>query len=219
MNSTAKHVVGPALWAVIVAAGFLAVPTAQAAHSCTVNGGYLQLYQPDGQHSVSVQANGSTLGPGAVVSTHGVNPVYGNATGSVSGNVVDFVIDWNDNKGTAIYRGTVGDDGIAHGTATGNVIPINLWNPGAFDSTNTLTCPAATPAAQTATVNKPDDIYDQPDGNGTPYKDANGKNIFKPKGQVQLVAPDNCRNNWCHVVAPEVPGDAWIYAGEGYVTQ
>ncbi len=202
--------------AAIVTGSFAMMPTAKA-DSCTVNGGELHIQQPVG-HDVDVQANGSTLGPGVVVSTFGINPVYGNATGSVEGTTVNFVIDWNDNQGTAIYSGTVGDDGFAHGNSTGNVVPINLWNPGPWDSTNTLNCSGVNTTGETATVNKPDNIYDQPDGNGNVYLDNNGNPIFKPVGQVQLVEPDLCRNDWCHVVAPEVPGPAWIYAGEGFVT-
>jgi hypothetical protein len=64
----------------------------------------------------------------------------------------------------------------------------------------------------------PTDIFNKPDGNGTEYRNANGIPIAKQPGQVQLVEPELCRNNWCHVVAPEVPGDAWIYIGDGMGT-
>ncbi len=203
--------------ATVVAGGCLTMPVAHAS-SCTVNGEYLSIHQVNGNHTVTLQASGSTLGPGVVVATDGINPVYGHATGSIAGTTVNFVIDWDDNQGTAIYSGDTGSDGFAHGNSTGNVVPINLWNPGPWDSTDALDCSQLTPTGQTAFVNQPDNIYDQPDGNGNEYLDDNGNPIFKPVGQVQLVEPDGCRNDWCHVVAPEVPGPAWIYAGDGFVT-
>jgi hypothetical protein len=54
------------------------------------------------------------------------------------------------------------------------------------------------------------DVYNQPDGHGTVYRDADGHKIFLIAGrQVQLVKP--CRDNWCQVVDPDVPGEAWVY--------
>jgi hypothetical protein len=206
--------------AALGAGGLLAAPAAHAA-SCTVTGDHINLTHDFPRHSVYVQANGSTLGPEAVVSTNGIDPVYGKVSGSIAGTAVDFIIDWNDNQGQAHYRGTVGPDGFASGTSSGNVIPINLWNPTNWKSDQPLNCDGvntgpAQGAAKTATVNQPTSIFNKPDGNGTEYLNANGVPIFKQPGQVQLVAPDLCRDNWCHVVAPEVPpGDGWIYIGNG----
>jgi hypothetical protein len=68
-------------------------------------------------------------------------------------------------------------------------------------------------------VNRDTNIFDAPDGRGTEYRDANGDPIFKSPGPVTLVEPELCRNDWCHVVAPEVPpGTGWIYIGEGFGT-
>lgn len=204
------------------AGGLLTAPAAQAA-SCTVTGDHINLTHDFPRHSVYVQASGSSLGPEAVVSTNGINPVYGKVSGSIAGNAVDFIIDWNDNQGQAHYRGTVGADGVASGTSSGNVVPINLWNPTNWKSDQPLNCDAlntgpATGTAKTATVKQATNIFNKPDGNGTEYLGANGSPIFKAPGQVQLVAPELCRSNWCHVVAPEAPGDAWIYIGDGIGT-
>jgi hypothetical protein len=204
--------------AAALGAGGLLVASPAHAASCTVNGDHLNLTHDFPRHSVYIQANGSSLGPEGLVSTNGINPVYGKVTGSIAGTAVDFIIDWNDNQGTAHYRGTVGPDGFASGTASGNVIPINLWNPTPWRSDQPLNCDAQT-ATKTATVNQATNIFDKPDGQGTEFRNANGDPIFKPPGQVQLVAPELCRSNWCHVVAPEVPpGNGWIYIGDGIGT-
>jgi len=207
----------------VAAAGFLSVPVAHAA-TCTVNGDYLRLQQHEGPYTTttSVNANGSALGPGVVtVPPSGTNPTYGNATGSINGNQVTVHIVWNDNKGTADFTGTIGDDGIAKGSSTGTPIPVNLWNPGPWDTApGQFTCTNdQAPATKTATVLKASTVFDSPDGQGTEYRNANGNAIFASPGKVQLVAPDLCRNDWCHIVPPAgVNGDAWIYIGEGYGT-
>src|SRR5262249_39829056 len=142
---------------------------------------------------------------------------FGNATGTgvVPPSGIDFTIDWGD-VSTHMVGAIDPMAGFAygHGIKSGGA----QWDWSAQHEHFTCGANQGTAAQNTATVNKPDDIYNKPDGNGTAYTDAKGNNIFKPKGQVQLVEPDLCRNDWCHVVAPEVPGDAWIYAGEGYVT-
>jgi hypothetical protein len=208
--TTTQKLLGAATTVIGVAA-FLAMPAAHADTSCTVPGAYLDLFQPDGQHKVSVQANGSNLGPGAVVSTFGVNPVYGKASGSIAGRTVDFIITWDDNKGTAVYRGTVGDDGVAHGTATGSVIPINLWNPGNWDSTGPLTCASTAPGpgtAKTATVTNDVDLYNkknEPDGAGQVV------GMLTAGTTVQLVGPCS-PSSWCQVGGPNVPGgNGWVW--------
>lgn len=124
----------------VVAALFLTVPAAHAA-GCGVPGENLTLFQPDGMYTVTVNANGSALGPGAVaVIPGGEIGTYGNVSGGIQGRKIDFTITWDNNKGAAHFTGTVGDDGVAHGTSTGPSVPINLWNPGAWNSVGPLTC-------------------------------------------------------------------------------
>lgn len=127
--------------AVVAAASFLAVPAAHAVAGCTVPGDYLRLFQPDGGYTLSIKANGSALGPGAVaVIPGGEIGTYGNVSGGIQGRNIDFTITWDNNKGTAHFTGSVGDDGVAHGSATGPSVPINLWNPGPWNSDGALTC-------------------------------------------------------------------------------
>src|SRR2546423_45320 len=121
----------------VVAAGFLSMPAAHAAPSCTVSGDYLRLQQHFGNYTTttSVNAKGSALGPGVVtVPPSGTNGTYGKASGSINGRAINVHIIWDDNKGTADFTGTVGDDGIAHGNSTGTPIPIHLWDPGPWDT-------------------------------------------------------------------------------------
>jgi hypothetical protein len=217
-----NHIVKTAQSVLAVASlGISGLMVAAPAHAvnCTVNGAYLNLDHTFPRHSLEVQANGSTLGPGAVVSTDGINPIYGNATGSIAGNTVDFVIDWNDNKGQAHYSGTIGPDGIAKGTATGNVVPINLWNPGDWTSTGPLSCtgvdtgPAQpTQGAGTVTVKKASDVYDGPDGNGKRIGPASYH--LAPGRTLTLVQP--CADDWCLLTIPDAQvkgGQGWVYAG------
>jgi hypothetical protein len=191
-----------------VAAGFLSVPVAHAA-SCTVNGDYLRLQQHEGPYTTttSVTAKGSTLGPGVVtVPPSGTNGTYGSASGSIDGSNITVHITWNDNKGTADFTGTIGNDGIAHGTSTGTPIPINLWNPGPWDTApGLLNCtddqgPAA--AQQTATVNADTDLYNKPNDNGDAQVIGTLKN-----GQVVKVAGACSPNAWCILTDPK--GAAW----------
>ena len=137
--------------ATIGAGAFVALPLAQAAPSCTVNGEYLRLKQSEGPYvtTTTINANGSTLGPGVVtVPPSGTNGTYGTATGTIDGRNISVHIVWNDNKGTADFIGTIGDDGIARGNSMGTPIPVNLWNPGPWESSEPLNCPAAEQAQQ-----------------------------------------------------------------------
>jgi hypothetical protein len=139
----------------IGAEGFLAAPAAHA-ESCTVNGSQLQLrVHPDFTYTVTVGANGSTLAGEVFSTVAGQDGVSGNATGSIAGNAVDFIVTWNpaDGGGTTHFRGTVGADGVATGTATGaSAQDLNKhleFAPGPWESVAPLTCPAAgAPAAQ-----------------------------------------------------------------------
>ena len=60
------------------------------------------------------------------------------------------------------------------------------------------------PAGVTGTVTDAVDIYDIPDGVG------NIIGVLHPGRQVSLV--EKCRDGWCHVVLPEMPGGAgWVW--------
>jgi hypothetical protein len=203
--------------AAIGTGGLLAAPAAHA-DSCKVTGNNLSLHQTNqGGYNVHVNANGSALGPRAVaVTSGGEHGTYGNASGGIAGDTVDFIITFDDNQGTAKFSGKVGADGIAHGTSTGPSIPINLWNPGPWDSTDPLNCGPAAGQKATATVKKQSDVYDAPDGVGNRLGAADY--FLVPGRQLELVEP--CRSNWCHLVIPDaqVPGgQGWVYQGEGYL--
>jgi hypothetical protein len=77
----------------------------------------------------------------------------------------------------------------------------------------TYSTAGGTGAGQTVTILQPSTIYKA--ANGAPYTDAKGNEKFKPTGaKVQLVGPEFCTGDWCHIVGtPEVNGDAWIYGG------
>jgi hypothetical protein len=127
--------------ATIAAGGFLAVPAAHAETTCTVPGQYLNLHQSNG-YDLVISANGTSLGPTGLARATPELATYGNVSGGLKGRNIDFTITWNDNKGAAHFAGTVGDDGVAHGSSTGPSIPVNLWNPGSWDSVGALTCTA-----------------------------------------------------------------------------
>ncbi|MDT5290218.1 MAG: hypothetical protein QOF88_5107 [Mycobacterium sp.] len=139
-------------------AGLATTTAAPAAHaeSCTVNGSQLQLrVHPNYTYTVTVNANGSNLAGDVFSTVAGQDGVSGNASGSIAGNTVDFIVTWNpaDGGGTAHFSGTVGNDGFAHGTATGaSAQDLNKhleFEPGPWESVAPLTCPAAqAPAAR-----------------------------------------------------------------------
>jgi hypothetical protein len=206
----------------ICAIGFLTVPGPAQAHPplplappsvCSVAGDIFRVFRSDGQ-LLTVDANGATFGPKANLYITADNPTELDTNhGTATGNVHNFGMDFTFSGGGAAtsYHGEVVTDGSVDGWVVGSKPQIN-WTakPGS------VICTAET-VGGTATVNKADDIYNQPDGNGQPYQ-ADGKNIFVPQGQVQLATnPQRC-DNWCHIVTNKVTGDAWIYADEGYVT-
>jgi hypothetical protein len=141
-----------ALFAAVTAlgtAGFLAAPPAHA-ESCKVNESQLQLivHPPGLTYTVTVSANGSTLS-GNVHSTHkNQDGASGNAAGGIAGNSVNFIVDWFPSNGGGMthFRGTVGSDGVAHGTATGssakNFSGGIEFEPGPWDSVKPLSCVA-----------------------------------------------------------------------------
>jgi hypothetical protein len=123
--------------AAIASAGFLTAPTAHANPNCTVPGAHLDLHHSTG-YDVSVDASGASLGPTAAVRT-AQGTSQGNITGGISGRTVDFTINWSGSKAYVHFTGTVGSDGVAHGTSTGMGTPVKL-DPGPWDSTTRLTC-------------------------------------------------------------------------------
>jgi hypothetical protein len=154
---------------------------------------------------------------------------YGNPSGGIIGGTsIDITINWDQGPGAGYawhFVGKINDDGLASGTLHASNRDDAWSSSQKFSCITSATPPAPAPQApaqpppKTATVLKATDIYDLPDGKGTKYKNAQGKPIFKGPGPVTLVAPDLCRDNWCHVVAPEVPpGNGWIYIGEGLGT-
>ncbi|MET8746897.1 CAP domain-containing protein [Streptomyces sp. NPDC004728] len=105
------------------------------AESCIVIGPYLRLTQgnPLLRQGVTANANGSSIGPECVAEMGGIDPVYGNVSGQITGHAIEFTITWDHNLGNAMYTGTVGSDGVTRGTATGPVIP-NTWDPGPWQT-------------------------------------------------------------------------------------
>jgi hypothetical protein len=138
------------------AAGFLAAPAAHA-ESCTIDGGRVSLMVHPGEtYDFFMDAKGSDLHAQAQSSMNNSNTlVDGIASGSIAGNIIDFIVTWGapHGGGTTHFSGTIGADGIAHGAATGAAAHGNggetQFAPGPWDSTNRFTCPAAqAPAAQ-----------------------------------------------------------------------
>jgi hypothetical protein len=81
----------------------------------------------------------SSLGPRAVIHTPEVTSDGNLTSGGITGRTVDFTIGWSGTLAYVHFTGTVGADGIAHGTSTGTTTPINL-NEGPWDSVGPLTC-------------------------------------------------------------------------------
>jgi hypothetical protein len=204
----------------IGATGFLAMPVAHAA-SCTVVGEYLRLQQHFGNYTTttSVNAKGSALGPGVVtVPPSGTNPTYGTASGSINGRDINVHIVWADNKGTADFTGTIGDDGIAHGNSTGTPIPIHLWDPGPWDtSAGQLNCSNDGPGNQNpaqGTVNATVDLYDVPGGGGNVIGRLDKGDKVTFDGPCPMNNPNNAQdptNGWCKVTdtTKNLTGAVW----------
>lgn len=200
---TNRTLAGTALSALVFAGLATAVP-AHADNSCTVNGDYLRLRQAFGNYitTTTINAKGSSLGPGVVtVPPSGTNGTYGSASGSISGRNIDVRITWNDNKGTAHFTGTIGDDGIARGDSTGTPIPINLWNPGPWYTSEPLNCSTGQGTGQSSAKVVADvDVYNIPDG---PGKRQIG--TLRAPSVVPLVEPCTF-DAFCHVSVPNMDG-------------
>jgi hypothetical protein len=204
-----------------------AVPAAHA-ESCKVNGSIFNL-EVGNSYRVSVAANGSNLkGDAFSVFVNGTGSAGGDASGSFAGNTVDFIVTWKPpfGGGTTHFRGTVGADGFAHGTATGadahDKANNTVFMAADWASTDPVTCPAgpavpagpaapagpAVPAAATATVTDDVDVYNvknEPDGAGHVV------GILRSTSQVQLVG--SCQpQSWCQVSGAAVPsGKGWVW--------
>ena len=117
--------------------GLPLAPTAHAVANCAVPGPHLDLRHSTG-YDVTVDASGASLGPTAVVRTAKGNSA-GTVTGGISGRVVDFTLNWPGTKAYVRYTGTVGNDGVAHGTSSSIASPVSL-DAGPWDSVTHLTC-------------------------------------------------------------------------------
>jgi hypothetical protein len=220
---SAKRIVTRAvLSAAVVPLGTAGLLTAPAAHadSCTIDGAFqLAVHPPNVTYTVAVAAHGSTISGEAGSTKAGENKVSGTVSnGIIAGNAIDFIIDWDPTEGGAThFRGTVGSDGFAHGTATGSSAhdPEGRleFEPGPWVSLQPFNCPAPVatgPAAgqKTATVISDVDVYDkknEPDGAGTFV------GILRSGNTVQLLGP--CQKKaWCNVSGDAVPGGSgWVW--------
>jgi hypothetical protein len=138
----------------------------------------------------------------------------------VEGKTVDFTVSWSDLDGTDItshFTGSVGDDGVARGTAVDNKnFQVDWTSQGALSCADQATPPgvapppytppaknpaggAVTPAKQTVTILQQSDVYDA----------ANGNHIEEPfflevGRTLDTVSP--CTGDWCLLSIPDLPG-------------
>lgn len=217
------------------AGGLLTSPVAHAA-ACTVNGDNWTITQPEGNnaYSVTVNANGSNFGPGAVIVLfHGDVGLYGDVKGTINEDkTLAFTITWNDSlpDGSQLgkrfvtnYTGTIGADGNATGTATGEPLKGPNFNlgyvPGNWHSTAPLNCAGAGgggTAAGKVTVKEQSNVYDAVGGNRI-----GGDTFFLDVGK-QYTTVQPCADKWCLLNIPELPGaghgtlppkQGFVYAG------
>jgi hypothetical protein len=145
----------------------------------------------------------------------GNDPSFGNVSGGLQGRHAEFRIDWDQGTYQGSYSrfaGDVRDDLSLDGVVENHFLPgTQSWRmEGQVECVAAKPDNSPAPGQKTATVLQAVDVYNQPDGKGTVYRDADGHNIFLAAGrQVPLVKP--CRDNWCQVVDPDVPGEAWVY--------
>jgi hypothetical protein len=151
----------------------------------------------------------------------GLHTFYGDATGvPLEGKSLDFTVTWSDLDGTTItshFTGSVGDDGVARGTAVDNKnFQVDWTSQGALSCADQATPPgvapppytppaknpaggAVTPAKQTVTILQQSDVYDA----------ANGNHIEEPfflevGRTLDTVSP--CTGDWCLLSIPDLPG-------------
>lgn len=195
-----------------------AIPAQAADPNCTFLRDILTVNRKDGTMLiVQSQSGGKAVGPKATIYVTQQTPLgdtdvlaRGSASGAIParGAIVQFTFD---NPGRSErYFGVITDRGAVQGTDG-----IGWSSP-----EGSVTCSKEGPnGGATATVLKPTDVYDAPNGTGQPYRDSNGVNRFVSPGQVRLVAPELCdaATNWCRIVPPSgVSGSAFIYIGEDY---
>ena len=196
--------------AALCAGGLLAAPTAHAAN-CTVSGDQLHI-SSGGIYSITVNANGSTLGPRAVLLIPG-GGLYGNVSGSIAGTAVNFIVDWDEwtpgNKAKIggpfgnHFRGDIGADGIASGTSVGSEIPGNLYKPGEWHTTDKLNCEGLGGGAAAGggpTINEDVRLFDKPNGNdlGVDLKKGDSVTLNGPCPIDNANNVDGA-NGWCVV--------------------
>nr|WP_313776286.1 hypothetical protein [Mycobacterium sp.] len=133
-----KMHIGLAAATAIAAGTILALPSANARANCTVPGTLLNLHHSSG-YDVAIDASGSSLGPHVAIRTPDVTSDGNITSGGITGRTIDFTIGWSGTLAYDHFTGTVGADGIAHGTSTGTTTPVHL-NEGPWESVDPLTC-------------------------------------------------------------------------------
>lgn len=136
MNTKMPSVLAAAI--AITAGPLLALPSAHAAANCVAANGLLNLRHSSG-YDVAIDDSASSFGPQVVIRTPDVTSIGNITSGGITGRTLDFTIGWPGTKAYDHYTGTVGADGIAHGTSTGTMTPITLAE-GTWDSVAPLTC-------------------------------------------------------------------------------
>jgi hypothetical protein len=141
-----------------------APPAAQAGFNCTHPGSQFGIdVSPNPIYHLFITnlADGGSDLQGLVTSTmKNENSAAGSSVGSIAGTAVNFIVTWFEPSGggSTHFRGDIGPDGIARGTATGSKAKDSNGNiqleTGPWTSVTPLTCPgpdaAAAPAAPAA---------------------------------------------------------------------
>jgi hypothetical protein len=205
--------------ATMAAIGLLTAPApAQADPPCTQYGfnGRFSLKQSN-DWDVNFNSDGATAYGNAWAKAKTGEGNSGGVTGGVEGRNLNFTIRWDGGPYTGKYRGTVDDNGFAHGVTEDWLnpeLPSARW-----DSTVPLKCldapPPPAPGRQLgkspifATVIGGDvDVYNvknEPEGAGQVV------GILRVGDEVELV--EKCApESWCNVSGPKVPGgNGWIW--------
>jgi hypothetical protein len=131
-----KTHVGLIAAAAIAASTLPTVPSANAAANCTVPGAVLNLHDSSG-YDVAVDSSGSSLGPSAVIRTPDTSFDGSVFEGGITGRAIKFNV--GNGKAYIHFEGTVGADGIAHGSSSGTAQPVVLLE-GTWDSVDPLSC-------------------------------------------------------------------------------
>ncbi len=132
-----------------------------------------------GIYSITVNANGSTLGPRAVLPHPRRRPLRERERQYRGIRAVNFIVDWDEwttrkqgenrrRRSETTSRGDIGADGIASGTSVGSEIPGNLYKPGEWHTTDKLNCEGLGGGAAAGggpTINEDVRLFDKPNGN------------------------------------------------------